>query len=191
MYNLIHQSMSTQVISTALLAFGLTVSPIVSAEEVNVKVNTGVVIVPVGPPDIEFISKTISTAGPRTLVIHYFAECQVPRGHIEYDIVVNKGILAITSKQVPPTHDTLSALCSSSDPIESSLRAVSVGAVVACTVAKADNYTVRVRGHVVGPGAIDPGRVDDQSLVIEEHAFSRDVDIPECVVNLPEDVAGG
>lgn len=152
--------------------------------EINAKVNTGGVSVPL-TTDQEFISKKITTAGARTLVVHYFAECQVPRGHIEYDILVNRSILAITSKQLPPTNDTLSALCSNDNPIDSSLKAVSVGIVATCKVPNADNYTVRVRGHVEGPGAIDPGLIDDQSLVIEQHEFSNDPDIPNCVADLP------
>lgn len=170
--------------SALLLALGLMVSAFASADEVSVAVDTGAVPVPVGPLDAEFIAKTISVRGPRTLVIHYSAECQVERGHVEYDIVVNRSILALTARQVPPTNDSLSALCSNDgDTSESNLRAHSVGAVVACTVTAADSYTVKVRGHVESPSMAGLGMVDDQSLVITEHAFSTGV--TPCVFELP------
>jgi hypothetical protein len=173
--------------SATLLMIGLMMCPFANADDVYVQSNTGAVAVPVGPMDVEFIAKTIDVAGPRTLVIHYFAECQVRRGHVEYDIVVNKGIVAATARQTPPTHDTLSALCSNDGATpESNLRAASVGTVVACNVNTAANYTVRVRGHVMGPGAIGAGIVDDQSLVIEERALSND--IPPCVSEFPGDI---
>ena len=93
--------MKTRLLSaTVALMFSLVLSPLAFAEAVNVEVNTTAVPVPVGPLDAEFIAKTISVRGPRTLVIHYFAECQVERGHVEYDIVVNRSILAITARQV-------------------------------------------------------------------------------------------
>ena len=174
----------------ALLMFGVMASPLVSAEAVSVETNTGGVPVPVGALDAEFIAKTVNVRGPRTLVIHYSAECQVERGHVEYDIVVNRSILAVTAKQVPPTNDNLSALCSNDgDTTESNLRAASVGTVVACSVTLADNYTVRVRGHVESPSLPGPGMVDDQSLVIEEHEFSTG--LPPCVVELPGTISGG
>lgn len=187
MHNLIFRFAPIDAAISVLLALGLTASPIVSADDVNVEVNTGGVAVPIGA-DVQFISKSVSTPGPRTLVIHYFAECQVPRGHIEYDIVVNKSPLAITARQVPPTHDNLSALCSN-DGIssETELRAASVGTVVSCVVPKAGNYVIKVRGHVEGPGAMGPGLVDDQSLVIEEHPLSANV--TKCILELPGDIA--
>ncbi|HVJ62263.1 MAG TPA: hypothetical protein VM555_06070 [Tahibacter sp.] len=170
--------------TAALLMLGVVVSPFANAEDVYVKSETASVVVPVGPLDAEFLAKTIDVDGPRTLVIHYAAECQVERGHVEYDIVVNQGILAITARQASPTHDDTSALCSNDgDTLESNMRASSVGMVVACTVASASKYTVKVRGHVKGPGAIGPGLVDDQSLVIEERGFS--LDVPPCVNALP------
>lgn len=168
-----------------LLALGLMVSPLVSADDINVAVETGATPVPLGPADVEFIAKTITTTGPRTLVIHYFAECQVPVGHVEYDIVVNKGIVAATARQVAPTHDNLSALCSN-DNGASAFRAATVGTVVACTVSSAANYTVKVRGQAVGFGAIGPATIDDQSLVIEERSFSSGV--APCVNELPGDL---
>ncbi len=172
--------------SNLLLIVGLMLSPLASAQAVSVATNTGSVPVPLGPADVEFISKTVSITGPRTLVIHYFAECQVPRGHVEYDIVANKGIVALTAKQISPTHDNLSALCSNDSVNESTLKAATVGTVVACTVTSAANYTVRVRGHIEGIDAVGPGGVDDQSLVIEEHPFSNGVDA--CVNALPGDL---
>jgi hypothetical protein len=191
MHNPILRFAPVQAVVSVLLALGLTASPIVSADDVNVEVNTGGIDVPIGTervPDVEFISKSISTPGPRTLVIHYFAECQVPRGHIEYDIVVNKSPLNVTARQVPPTHDDLSALCSNDGVArEHTLRAASVGTVVACVVPSAGDYTIKVRGHVVGHGAVGPGLVDDQSLVIEEHPFSTGV--TACISALPGDIA--
>jgi hypothetical protein len=187
MHNPILRFAPIQAVVSVLLALGLTAPAIVSAADVNVEVNTGGINVPIGP-DVEFISDSISTPGPRTLVIHYFAECQVPRGHIEYDIVVNKSPLAITARQVPPTHDNLSALCSNDGiSAESNLRAASVGTVVACVVPSAGNYTIKVRGHVEGPAAIGLGLVDDQSLVIEQHPFSNGV--TACISELPGDIA--
>ena len=178
--------MKTERIATAylLLALSAALSPLAAAQDVAVLTNTGGVPVPVGPADIEFISKTIATTGPRTLLIHYSAECQVARGHVEYDIVVSRDFLTLTARQAPPTNDTLSALCSNDGATaESNLRAATVGAVVACTVDAGANYTVRVRGHVEGPGAVGTGMVDDQSLVIEQRAFSAGV--PACVNTLP------
>ena len=174
--------MKTERIATAylLLALSAALSPLAAAQDVAVQTNTGGVPVPVGPADIEFVSKTIATTGPRTLLIHYSAECQVARGHVEYDIVVSRDFLTLTARQAPPTNDTLSALCSNDGATaESNLRAATVGAVVACTVDAGANYTVRVRGHVEGPGAVGAGMVDDQSLVIEQRAFSAGV--PACV----------
>lgn len=178
--------MKTERIATAylLLALSAALSPLAAAQDVAVQTNTGGIVVPVGPADIEFISKTIATTGPRTLLIHYSAECQVARGHVEYDIVVSRDFLTLTARQAPPTNDTLSALCSNDGATpESNLRAATVSAVVACTVDAGANYTVRVRGHVEGPGAVGAGMVDDQSLVIEQRAFSAGV--PACVNTLP------
>lgn len=174
--------MKTERIAAAcvLMALGAVLSPLAAAEDVAVQTNTGGVVVPVGPADVEFIAKTIATTGPRTLLIHYSAECQVARGHVEYDIVVSRDFLTLTARQAPPTNDTLSALCSNDGATpESNLRAATVGTVVACTVDAGADYTVRVRGHVEGPGAVGAGMVDDQSLVIEERAFSSGV--PACV----------
>ena len=176
--------------SAAVMLFGLMLSPLASADAVSVATNTGAVPVPVGPLDAEFISKTIGVRGARTLVINYSAECQVERGHVEYDIVVQRGNLSLTARQAAPTNDSLSALCSNDgDTPESNLRAHSVGTVVACTVAMSDTYTVKVRGHVESPDMPGPGVVDDQSLVIEEHAFSSDV--PPCVFELTGTVGSG
>lgn len=172
----------------AALLLGLAIAPTSYADEVNVATNTGAVPVPIGPLDAEFIAKTISVSGPRTLVIHYSAECQVERGHVEYDIVVNRNILNVTARQTPPTNDTLSALCSNDgDTTESNLRAHTVGTTVACSVTLPDTYTIRVRGHVESPSLAGPGVVDDQSLVITEHAYSAS--LPTCVFELP--AAGG
>lgn len=174
--------MKTERIAAAcvLMMVGAALSTHAAAEDVAVQTNTGGIVVPVGPADIEFISKTIATTGPRTLLIHYSAECQVSRGHVEYDIVVSRDFLALTARQAAPTNDTLSALCSNDGATpESNLRAATVGTVVACTVDAGASYTVRVRGHVEGPGAVGAGMIDDQSLVIEERAFSSGV--PACV----------
>jgi hypothetical protein len=171
--------------STALLlTLGSLVSPLALADVVSVETNTGSVQVPVGERDAEFIAKTISVQAPRTLVISYHAECQVERGHVEYDIVVNRSILAVTARQTPPTNDTLSALCSNDgDTPESNLRAVSAGTTVACTVTAPDSYTVKVRGHVESPSFAGAGVVDDQSLVIVEHPYSTG--LPPCTFELP------
>lgn len=183
--------MNTRIrLSSAALLLGLILSPLAGADEVSVATNTGAVPVPVGPLDAEFITKTISVRGPRTLVIHYFSECQVERGHVEYDIVVNRSILAVTARQTPPTNDSLSALCSNDgDTTESNLRAKSVGTTVACTVVLPDSYTVKVRGHVESPSLPGPGAVDDQSLVIEQHEYSSD--LPSCIFELPGTVGTG
>lgn len=179
-----------RLLPAALLALGLSVSTLAGADEVSVATDTGAVPVPVGPLDATFISKTVNVRGPRTLVIHYSAECQVERGHVEYDIVVNRSILAITARQVSPTDDVLSALCSNDgDTTESNLRAGSVGAVVACSVTLPDSYTIKVRGHVESPSLPGPGVVDDQSLVITEHAYSSEV--APCVFELPGGATGG
>ena len=167
---------------------GLAFAPLAAAEEVAANSDTAQVNVPIGPPDVDFITTSITVDEPKSLIIHYFAECQVPRGHIEFDILVNRSPLAITARQASPTHDTLSALCSNDgDTTESNLRAKSVGTTVACSVGLAATYTVRVRGHVIGPGAIGPGVVDDQSVVVEAHAFSRE--LPPCVNELPTGIA--
>lgn len=169
----------------AAVSLLLALSPLAAAEDVAVQTNTGGIPVPVSATDVEFISKTIATTGPRTLLIHYSAECQVVRGHVEYDIVVSRDFLTLTARQAAPTHDTMSALCSNDGAgPESTLRAATVGTVVACTVDAGANYTVRVRGHVEGPGLLGAGMVDDQSLVIEERAFSSGV--PACVNPLPD-----
>ncbi|WP_313920688.1 hypothetical protein [Tahibacter sp.] len=170
--------------TAALLTLGVMLSPLASADVIT-SVTADSVPVPVGNLDAVFISTKIENiAGPRSLVISYFAECQVERGHVEYDIVVNRSILNITARQVPPTNDILNALCSNDgDTTESNLRAKSVGIVVACSVTRADDYTVKVRGHVEGPGMIGPGSVDDQSLVIAQHAFSPE--LPPCVFDVP------
>lgn len=169
--------------TAALLTLGLMLSPLASADVIT-SAFADSVPVPVGNLDALFISTEIENiTGPRSLVISYFAECQVERGHVEYDIVVNRSILNVTARQTPPTNDVLNALCSNDgDTTESNLRAKSVGIVVACSVTRADDYTVKVRGHVEGPMA-GPGLVDDQSLVIEQHAFSPK--LPPCVTELP------
>ena len=57
--------MKTQRIAAAcvLMTLGAVLSPHAAAEDVAVQTNTGGVVVPVGPADVEFISKTISTTG--------------------------------------------------------------------------------------------------------------------------------
>ncbi|MDC8012644.1 hypothetical protein [Tahibacter soli] len=177
-------NLHTLVSSAALLLLGVAASPLAVAQPVVVGIDTGGVVVPTGPADALFISKQIVITRPATLVIHYFSECQVERGHVEFDIVVNQGILNVTSRTTAPTNDIMSALCSNDgDTTESNLRAKSVGTVVACTVTTPGDYTVRVRGHVEGPGTIGPGFVDDQSLVIAQHTYS--VDVLPCVNELP------
>ena len=151
-----------------IIGLFLTVSTLFStmaqAEEVNVASNTSSFNVPPGF-DVAFIGKAINVPAPRTLVIHYAGECQAPEGYIEYDILVN-------NSQISPSHDNFSALCSKGPQ--------TVGTVVACNV-PAGNYLVRVRGHVVGSAL--PGIIDDQSLVIEEHAPAGDA--PACFNQLP------
>ena len=184
-YQLEDNAMNTRIAlsSAALLMLGVATSPLANAEAVS-SAFADSVVVPVGPLDAEFISKKITVNGARSLVIHYFAECQVERGHVEYDIVVHRGILNVTARQTPPTNDDTNALCSNDgDTTESNLRAHSVGTVVACSVTLAGDYTVKVRGHVKSPSLPAPGLVDDQSLVIEEHAFSTG--LPACVFALP------
>ena len=151
----------------------------------------GPVRLPVEPPGRRHVfNQFVIRTGARTLVISYSAECQVERGHVEYDIVVNRSILNVTSRQVAPTNDSLSALCSNDgDTTESNLRAKTAGTVVACTVTTPDSYTVKVRGHVESPSLPGPGAVDDQSLVIVEHPFSSG--IAPCIFELPGTVAGG
>lgn len=112
----------------------------------------------------------------------------VIRGHVEYDIVVNRSNLNATARQGAPTNDNFSALCSNDNPDESSLRAVSAGTTVACTVSLADNYTVKVRGHIESPDAPGEGTVDDQSLVITEHAYSSG--LQPCIFELPGGITG-
>jgi len=133
--------------TAALLASGLHVAV---ADDVNATSNTGEIAV--GFADVTFISLSLGTVVPRELIIHYAAECQSDDGYIEYDILVD-GV------QVSPTHDNFSALCSSpASP-------ATVGTTVMRMVA-AGNHTVRVRGHV--ENGVGPGRIDDQSLVVEE-----------------------
>lgn len=137
---------------SALLALGALMPTIVHADDVNATSNTGGIGIP-GMADVLLISLNINTPAPRELVISYFAECQVQSGYIEYDILVN-------NVEVPPTHDNFSALCSS--PAEPA----TVGIVVYRQV-PAGNHNIRVRGHVEGGFG---GLIDDQSLVVEEHA---------------------
>ena len=168
----------------ALLTLGFALSPLAGAQEVATAVDTGAVPVPVGTMDAQFIAKSVSVRSPATLVIHYFAECQVERGHVEYDITVTRNGIATTTLTTPPTNDTMSALCSNDgDTTESNLRAKSVGTTVACSVTSAGSYNVRVRGHVEAPSMAGPGWVDDQSLVITQHGYSADA--PPCTFELP------
>lgn len=148
-----------------ILSLAVFCSSFAYAEDVNVATNTAGVGVP--GFDVTFITRNINVPVPSTLVIHYFGECQVPAGHIEYDILVN-------NSQISPTHDNTSALCSGPQS------PATVGTVVACRVS-AGNYTVRVRGHVVG--GLAAGLIDDQSLVIEEHTPAGKV--PNCIGTLP------
>lgn len=137
--------------ATALVAvLALTTQGTVLADDVNATTSTGQINF--GVADVDFISLNLVTPIPRELVIHYSAECQVTTGYIEYDILVD-------NVQVPPTHDNFSALCSA--PAEPA----TVGATVYRRVL-AGNHTVRVRGHV--ENGIGPGRIDDQSLVVQE-----------------------
>lgn len=150
---------------TFILTLTAFFSSLAYAEDVNVASGTAAIAVPSGIVDVTFIGKPISVPAPSTLVIHYFGECQVPAGHIEYDILVN-------NSQISPTHDNTSALCSGPQS------PATVGTVVACKV-PAGNYTVRVRGRVVG--SLAAGMIDDQSLVIEEHTPAGNA--PNCIVN--------
>lgn len=152
MYRLSSQSMVKHMTLSALIALGLTTSQTVRADDVNATSNTGGVNIP-GIFDVPLISLNINTPAPRELVVHYFAECQVQGGYIEYDILVN-------NVEVSPTHDDFSALCSSP------AAPATVGTVVYRQV-PAGNHNIRVRGHVEGGFG---GLIDDQSLVVEEHA---------------------
>jgi hypothetical protein len=134
-----------------LVVSAMAISTKVHAEDVN-SVTAGSVPIP-GAADVNFISLNIDTPAPRELVINYSAECQVQSGYIEYDMLVD-------NVQVPPTNDDFSALCSSP------AAPATVGAVVYKRVL-AGNHTIRVRGHV--ELGFD-GNIDDQSLVVEEHA---------------------
>jgi hypothetical protein len=152
MYRSSSQSIVKHMMLSALIALGLTISQIVRADDVNETSNAGGVNIP-GIFDVPLISLKINTPAPRELVIHYFAECQVESGYIEYDILVN-------NVEVSPTHDNFSALCSSP------AIPATVGTVVYRRV-PAGIHDIRVRGHVEdGFG----GLIDDQSLVVEEHA---------------------
>ena len=123
---------------------------VAAADDANATSNTGQVVV--GFADVTFLTLPIVTAVPRELIIHHSAECQSEDGYIEYDILVD-------GAQVPPTHDNFSALCSApASP-------ATVGVTVMRQVA-AGLHTVRVRGHI--QNGLGPGRIDDQSLVVEE-----------------------
>lgn len=173
-----------------VLLLGMAAAPFASAQSVAAKAETAAVTVPVGLLDVEFIAHSISTRGPRTLVIHYFAECQVERGHVEYDIVVGRPNVAATARVAEPTSDIMSALCSNDgDTTESNLRAKSVGTVVACTVSNPGEYVVKVRGHVEAPDMPGPAVVDDQSLVIETHDFAPE--LLACTFEGPGGVGSG
>lgn len=163
MYNSVSRSVVKQNMSSALLAVCLTVPSFVMAQEVSVHTDTGGINVLAA--DTKFISKSITTTGPRTLVIHYFAECQATSGNIYYDINVN-------GNPVSPTHDKWNALCSAP------WSPVSAGTVVACSV-PAGKYTIGVRGHVDTRTLLGQWLVDDQSLIIEAHASA--VNTPPCL----------
>jgi hypothetical protein len=156
-----------QAVSGAFLAVCLTLPSFVVAEEIFVQTDTGSTNVLAA--DTKFIAKLINAPAPRTLVIHYFAECQASSGYIEYDITVN-------GHSVSPTHDNYNALCAAPQS------PVSAGTVVACSV-PAGSYTIAVRGHVVDGALRGYWLVDDQSLVIEAHSSA--VSTPTC---LPPDL---
>jgi hypothetical protein len=123
--------------------------PAAVADDVNA--NQSTTSVAVGLVDVSFLSVPVFTPGPRKLIIHYAAECRSEDGYIEYDIQVDGAM-------IPPTDDAFSALCSS--PASSA----TVGITVMKTVL-AGNHLVRVRGHI--QNGVGPGRIDDQSLVVE------------------------
>jgi hypothetical protein len=160
-----HKKALLQLMYTLTLAFSALFSPFASADGVNSASDTASRVVPL--VDTTFIGQVINVPAPRTLVIHYFGECQVPSGHIDYDIMVN-------NSQISPTHDNTSALCSGPQS------PATVGTVVACNV-PAGNYNIRVRGHVVG--GLNNGLVDDQSLVIEKHEPVGQA--PNCIPSQP------
>lgn len=165
MYNSISRPGVKQNILSALLAVCLTVPSFVIAEEVSVQTDTGSINVLAA--ETLFISKLITTPAPRTLVIHYFAECQATSGHIYYDITVN-------GHPVSPTHDLYNALCSAPQS------PLSAGTVVACSV-PAGKYTIGVNGHVDTREFMGLWLVDDQSLVIEAHTPA--IGSPSCLPN--------
>lgn len=159
MYILSHQPIIRQSMLGVFCALGLLTARAVQADDVNFATNTSGVTVPAGGAFVTLIQTTISTPGPRELVIHYFAECEVAGGgtdgFIDYDI-----LRVGDPSPIPPTNDTDSALCQANEDD------VSAGTVVFKSVS-AGTHTIRVRGRMVGSGT---GPVDDQSLVIEEEA---------------------
>jgi hypothetical protein len=160
MYVLNYQSIIRQVMLGVLCALGVLTARAVQADDVNSATTTsGVTSVPAGGAFVTFIQTTISTPGPRELVIHYFTECEVSgggtTGFIDYDIR-----LVGAPSPIRPTNDADSALCKANQ------NDVSVGTVVFQPVG-AGTHTIQVRGRMFGPGT---GVIDDQSLVIEEEA---------------------
>jgi hypothetical protein len=156
MYVLNHQSIIRQVMLGVLCALGVLTAPAVQADDVNSATATTSVTVPPGGGLVTLIQTTISTPGPRELVIHYFTECEVfgGTGLIDHDI-----LRVGDSSPIPPTNVSDSFLCESEDNER-------VGTVVFQPVG-AGTHTIRVQGRMVGTGT---GRVDEQSLVIEEEA---------------------
>jgi hypothetical protein len=161
MYILSHQPIIRQVMLGVLCALGVLTAPAVQADDVNAVTNNNQINIPAFGGNVTLLQTTIFTPGPRELVIHFFAECQVVASDnstfIDLDILVN-GV------EVPPTNDGNSALCNSPD------QDMSVGTVVFRSVV-AGNHTILVRGSLAGtPAAGEVGQVDDRSLVIEEEA---------------------
>ena len=136
----------------ALLSLSLAAPYSASADDVNARCLTTSIKIP-GAADVTFNALVVNIPGPRELVIHYSAECQVQDGYIEYDILVN-GV------EIPPTNDNFSALCPAPQA------PATVGPTVYLPARPPGNYSITVRGHI--ENGLGPGIVDDQCLVVEE-----------------------
>lgn len=147
-------SAARAVILSTLFSLSLATSHTVRADDVNRFCATEGIQIP-GIADVNLNALVVNTPGPRELVIHYSAECQVQDGHIEYDILVN-------GAEIVPTNDNFSALCSAPQS------PATVGPTVYFRASAAGNYSITVRGHI--ENGLGPGLVDDQCLVVEEEA---------------------
>ncbi|MGH8611231.1 MAG: hypothetical protein ACREYF_04055 [Gammaproteobacteria bacterium] len=147
-------SAARAVILSTLFSLSLATSHTVRADDVNSSCSTGGIQIP-GIADVNLNALVVNTPGPRELVIHYSAECQVQDGYIEYDVLVN-GV------EVLPSNDNFSALCSAPQS------PATVGPTLYFRAPAAGNYSITVRGHI--ENGLGPGLVDDHCLVVEEEA---------------------